>query len=142
MLDANENYELWESEKFCKLIEKEIVYFIDNNGTYKTFLKDKSNCTSNCTMKDLINYFLEKKQIPEYEELKKENKILKKRIQELTKYKEFSDKFTSLEPKKRLKVTAEEIEKIKELRKQGVSIPKIAKTYGVTPTTIYNYLKK
>lgn len=135
MLDANEDYEIWEIEKFCKLIKKEIIYFIYDNGEYKSFTPDD-------TLEKLIKYFLNANQIQEYEELKKENKILKKRIQELTKYKEFSDKFTSLEPKKRLKVTAEEIEKIKELRKQGISVPKIAKIYGVTSKTIYNYLKK
>lgn len=135
MLDTNENYELWEIEKFCKMIKNEMIYFLYNNGKYENFNDVQ-------TLKNWIDYFLNANQIQEYEELKKENKILKKRIQELTKYKEFSDKFTNLEPKKRLKVTPEEIEKIKELRKQGVSIPKIAKTYGVTPTTIYNYLKK
>lgn len=139
MLDANEEYELWEVKKFCELIEKEVIYFLYDNGKYKSFQNPDKTLI---TMKDFIKYFLIHNQIQEYEELKKENKILKKRIKELTKYKEISDKFTSLEPKKRLKVTAEEIEKIKELRKQGISISKIAKTYGVTPKTIYNYLKR
>ena len=102
MLDANEIYKDWEIEKFCKMLKNEIVYFLYDNGEYRNFNPE-------CTIKDWIEYFLKWGQIQEYEKLKEENKILKKRIQELTKYKNFSEKFTNLEPKKRLKVTAEEI---------------------------------
>ena len=135
MLDANEIYKDWEIKKFCELIENEIVYFLYDNGEYKSFTPDD-------TLEKWIKYFLNANQIQEYEELKKENKILKKRIQELTKYKEFSEKFTSLEPKKKTKVTKEELKKIKELKAKKVPVRIIADTYGVTEQTIYNYLKR
>ena len=135
MLDANEIYKDWEIKKFCELIENEIVYFLYDNGEYKNF-------TPEDTMEKWIKYFLKYGKIQEYEKLKEENKILKKRIQELTKYKEFSEKFTSLEPKKKTKVTKEELEKIKELKAKKVPVRIIADTYGVTEQTIYNYLKR
>ena len=135
MLDANEIYKDWEIKKFCELIENEIVYFLYDNGEYKNF-------TPEDTMEKWIKYFLKSGKIQEYEKLKEENKILKKRIQELTKYKEFSEKFTSLEPKKKTKVTKEELEKIKELKAKKIPVRIIADTYGVTEQTIYNYLKR
>lgn len=139
MLDSNEDYKLWEIKKFCKMIENEIVYFLQDNGNY---LKFSPNELVEMTIKDWIEYFLKNGKIQEYEKLKEENKILKKRIQELTKYKEFSEKFTSLEPKKKTKVTKEELEKIKELKAKKVPVRIIADTYGVTEQTIYNYLKR
>lgn len=147
LLDINENYGVWEIKELLKLLENEIIYFDtgirnNNNEVLSNFWFILKESNKSVTLKDLINVYIQNDAIEEYKALKEENRILKKRIQKLTKYVEYSNKFTDIEPKKRLKVTSDEIEKIKELKAQGVPISKIAKTYGVSPKTIYNYLKR
>lgn len=134
MLNSNEKYCIWEVKKFCKLIEKEIVYFKYDDEKYRHF-------TPEDTMEKWIEYFLKNGQIQKYEELKEENKILKKRIEELTKLEKYKI-FDSLEPKKKIKVTKEELKKIKELKAKKVPVRIIADTYGITEQTVYNYLKR
>ena len=68
--------------------------------------------------------------------------MLKQKIEELKKYEEYSKKFLSLEPKKKLKLNKSEIEQIKISRQNGMTIKELAKNYDVSYKTIYNYLKK
>lgn len=129
ILDANLKISEFTIEKQWEILKNEIVYFKFNDNCYNYF----NNNNLPATLQAYVIHFSQ--------HLIQENKILKKRIQELTKLEKYKP-FDSLEPKKRLKVTPEELDKIKELRKEGITISKIAKIYGVSEQTIYNYLKR
>ena len=130
IIDVNINFNNLTSDEKWELLKNETVYFQYNNNTYNPLFNMNHLPV---TLQEYILIF--------NQNLIEENKILKKRIQELTSLEKYK-KFDSLEPKKRLKVTPEELDKIKKLRKEGITISKIAKIYGVSEQTIYNYLKR
>lgn len=141
MTDANINLGELSINECCELLKNETVYFkFNNNNHYYEHLIDTPN-TEMLKLQDIINIFINEGQIKEYEELKEENKRLKSRIKELTKLEKYKI-FDSLEPKKKIKVTEEELQKIKELKAEKIPVRIIASTYGVTEQTIYNYLKR
>lgn len=139
MIDVNINIGALSSNERWELLKNEITYFmyIDNNCRNLIRIIDGQAAT----LQDIISIFINEGQIKEYEELKEENKRLKSRIEELTKLEKYKI-FDSLEPKKKIKVTEEELQKIKELKAEKIPVRIIASTYGVTAQTIYNYLKR
>lgn len=137
ILDVNinfNNFNNFTSDEKWELLKNKIVYFQYNDNTYNPLFNMNHLPATLQEYILIFNHYVNKNLI-------EENKILKKRIQELTSLEKYK-KFDSLEPKKRLKVTPEELDKIKELRKEGITISKIAKIYGVSEQTIYNYLKR
>lgn len=121
--------------------------FFCKNGNYTSFTNAylDRNPGSPVLLKDYVeifNKYVNQDLLESYSNLKIENELLKQQVEELKKYEEYSNKFLSLEPKKKLKLNLSEIEQIKISRQNGMTIKELAKTYGVSYKTIYNYLKK
>lgn len=141
MLDKNININSLTLDNVWELLKNEIVYFQQdlNNPDLNNyiFFVNKNNNELPATLEDYLLVFKNKIN----KDLIEENKQLKKRIKELTRLEKYKI-FDSVEPKKKIKVTKEELEKIKELKAKKVPVRIIADTYGVTEQTIYNYLKR
>lgn len=141
MLDKNININSLTLDNVWELLKNEIVYFQQdlNNPDLNNYISfvNKNNNELPATLEDYLLVFKNKIN----KDLIEENKQLKKRIKELTRLEKYKI-FDSVEPKKKIKVTKEELEKIKELKAKKVPVRIIADTYGVTEQTIYNYLKR
>lgn len=141
MLDKNISINSLTLDNVWELLKNEIVYFQQdlNNPDLNNYISfvNKNNNELPATLEDYLLVFKNKIN----KDLIEENKQLKKRIKELTRLEKYKI-FDSVEPKKKIKVTKEELEKIKELKAKKVPVRIIADTYGVTEQTIYNYLKR
>ena len=136
----NENKELCELEKSeqWEVLKDKIPYFELKDKLNRKEFKNLIYTTNgaNVVLNDLINEFVCYSY--EYNKIKKENDYLKREVKRLKKY----EVFDSLEPKKKIKVSKQELEEIKELRLKGKSVKDIASIYNVSRQTIYNYFQK